>query len=108
MENPVGLILESPFNNMKDEISEFPLAKVSCLDIFVDVVLGEDFFNRNLTIKYGKSPKHYINLKIDKTKKCCVVKMILPALIPILFLDFQVPTVVPLHRRGSHGRKFSV
>lgn len=28
LENPVGLILESPFNNMKEEASEFPLAKL--------------------------------------------------------------------------------
>lgn len=28
LEQPLGLILESPFNNMKEEISEFPLAKM--------------------------------------------------------------------------------
>lgn len=26
---PTGLILEAPFNNMREEISEFPLARVS-------------------------------------------------------------------------------
>lgn len=28
LERPLGLILESPFNNMKEEISEFPLAQI--------------------------------------------------------------------------------
>lgn len=36
---PSGLILESPFNNMKEEISEFPLAKVSQTRFVMIVVI---------------------------------------------------------------------